>query len=315
MASTPWKMALNNAVAFMVGHGNNTFVAMERIGSFYDAEQAINPGITGLGSIPADDVDGWIAANGILVEAREEVTVGGRVAQYRQIRIPADAGDQTCANPPCIAMVSSSADLDASPTFLFSELPHSFWFVDMGEFEPLGIWAYTAEPDHQAWLDELAPLIDSIVLGEPGPAVKNGTARVPLRVTVSAAYSGVRTDGAVLADGSIPVTYNATSEGTMTGEIVGTGTYVPGVETTGSDEYTFTGTIDGIGTGTLTYTDEWTATGPAESTITTAITGGTGDFVGVTGTGTSTVDTSDKVGADDTVTGTNAFDLVVPRSG
>ena len=70
-------------------------------------------------------------------------------------------------------------------------------------------------------------------------------------------------------------------------------------------------------TGPRTYVDEWISVGGAAggATIIVTVTGGTGDFAGITGTGATTVDTSDKVGADDTVTGTNTFDLVVPRAG
>ena len=259
--------------------------------------------------------------NGLIVDESAEVTVSGRAAQFRQLRLPAGAGGELCRDgvpSPCLNMISSSADqqaFDDFPTIIATEAPSSFWFVDMGEFEPLGIWASTADQDHQAWLDELAPLIDSFVLGEPGPAVAGGTARLPLRVTVSATFSGVRTDGEQLPDGSTSITYAATTEGTMTGEIVGTGSAFPGAPTIGRDDNTFTGTIEGIGTGTLSWTTEWSGTDPTDLTSTSIVTGGTGDFAGATGTLALTLDTSNNVDGVDTVTGTNTFELVIPRSG
>ena len=53
----------------------------------------------------------------------------------------------------------------------------------------------------------------------------------------------------------------------------------------GSGDFEFTGTINGLGTGTMTYTDVW-SNSEAGATYTVFITGGTGDFEGITGTGT-----------------------------
>jgi hypothetical protein len=321
----PWTLVSNdrNGIQLISDETGREFMAIGRIGSWFDAEEARTEGTRGLGSIPADGIDTWIAANGVIVVDSAEVQVGGRDASYRLIRLDTTPGATADFCPadeaPCLWAASGSADLvdaESTPVPFGRDRVQAVWSVDMGEFEPVFIFAAANLDDDGPWFtDVVLPLVDSIRFGEPAPVIEGGTARVPLRVTVAAAYSGVRTDGAPLADGSVPITYLATSDAPAAGEIVGIGSYLPGAETIGSDEYTFTGTIDGIGTGTLTYTDEWTATGPAESTIITTITGGTGDFVGATGTGTSTVDTSDKVGADDTITGTNTFDLVVPRTG
>jgi hypothetical protein len=183
VTSEPWTVFVDNREAIVLGYGANTFVAIKRIGSFYDADEARDPSITGLGSIPPDDIDRWIEANGMSLDEQSDVTVADRDTKYRRFTLPADAGGAACpgGSPPCLHIASSSADqqdFNPFPTTLQTALPTSVWIVELGEFEPLGISAYTADVDHQAWLDDLAPLIQSIELGEPAPAVEGGTARL-----------------------------------------------------------------------------------------------------------------------------------------
>ncbi len=76
----------------------------------------------------------------------------------------------------------------------------------------------------------------------------------------------------------------------LTGDIDGvaphTGTaWVLDNSTVGRGEFEFTGSIAGLGTGTMTYTDRWVFADDT-TTYTSFITGGTGDFEGITGTGT-----------------------------
>jgi len=83
------------------------------------------------------------------------------------------------------------------------------------------------------------------------------------------------------------VTYGANTE--LTGDIEGvaphTGTaWVFDNSTVGRGDFEFTGTIAGLGTGTMTYTDYWVFADDA-TTYTVFVTGGTGDFEGITGTG------------------------------
>ena len=323
----PWTLVSNDetGIQLISDDTGREFMAIGRVGSWFDAVESRTEGTRGLGSIPADGLDTWIESNGVIVVDSVEVQVGGRDAKYRLIRLDTAPGAAADFCPPveapCLWAASGSADLvdaESTPVPFGRDRVQALWSIDMGEFEPVFIFAAANLDDDGPWFTDIVqPIVDSIQFGEPAPVIEGGTARVPLRVTVSAAYSGVRTDEDTLADGSVPIAYIATSEGSMAGEIGGGGTYIVGGDgvATGSDEYTFTGTIDGIGSGSLTYTDEWTATGPTESSITVTITGGTGDFVGMTGTGVTTVDTSEKVGRDDTITGTNTFELVIPRSG
>jgi hypothetical protein len=315
-----WRVSLRNALAFAI-ETDRGFVAMQRMGSFYDAEQAQSPSVTGLGSIPPDDFDGWIEANGVTVDRSEQVTVDGRPADLRVVRAPEGSGADLCPAEaqPCIRLNSVSADaIEANPndgSRIDGPNPNAYWMIELDDFEPLGIWAYAVDGDIDAWLDEIAPIIASIALGDPGPAVEGGTARVPLRVTVSAPFSGVRTNGEQLDDGSTAIGYEATSEGPAAGEITGTGWAIPGAPTVGHDENVFTGSIDGVGTGTLSWTVDWTGTNPTDPVSRGIVTGGTGDFAGVTGTVTPDLDSSDQSGGVDAVTGTNTFELVIPRSG
>jgi hypothetical protein len=83
------------------------------------------------------------------------------------------------------------------------------------------------------------------------------------------------------------VTYGANTE--LTGDIEGvaphTGTaWVFDNSTVGRGDFEFTGTIAGLGSGTMTYTDYWVFADDA-TTYTVFVTGGTGDFEGITGTG------------------------------
>jgi hypothetical protein len=315
-ASPPWTQVFKTDVGFAVGSGTSTWIGAKRIGSFYGAEQAQDEDMTGLGSIPPDGVDTWIEANGMIVDQSSEVTVGGRAAQYRQVRIPADAGDCDEGFQPCISSVSSSADLqdvDPYPFVIYSERPWSFWIVDMGDFEPLWIAATTDQPDHQAWLDELAPMIESIELGEPAPAVEGGTALLPLRTDVSASYSGTRTVGPLLDDGTREVITEHTVEGDLVGELSAVGVQV--TPSNGYDDLTFTGTIDGLGSGTLTMRQEWTASASGTITTTTVVTGGTGDFEGFTGRMITSVDAPDESGEVPIYTGRLTLQLVIPQSG
>lgn len=324
----PWTLVSNdqNGIQLISDDTGREFMAIGRVGSWFDAVESRTEGTRGLGSIPADGVDTWIAVNDVIVVDSAEVTVGGRDAKYRLIRLDTTPGATADFCPagetPCLWAASGSADLvgaDSTPVPFGRDRVQALWSVDMGEFEPVFIFAAANLDDDGPWFaDVVQPIVDSIVFGAPAPVIEGGTARVPSRVTVSAQYSGVRTDGEVLADGTSSITYVGTSEGTLTGEIAGTGTVTAADgDCGGTDEYTFTGTIEGVGTGSLTYLSEWVSIGCAAggADVTNTVTAGTGDFDGITGTGTTTVETSDKVGADDTVTGTNTFELVIPRSG
>ena len=78
---------MSDDIAISLGHDAG-FINMSRIGSFYDAEQARTPDMTGLGSIAPNDIDDWIEASDIIVDESAEVTVSGRTAQLRTVRAP-----------------------------------------------------------------------------------------------------------------------------------------------------------------------------------------------------------------------------------
>lgn len=183
ITATDWKVGLNNPLAFTI-ESDAGFWGMQRIGSFLDAEQAQNPDVPGLGTISPADVDGWIEANGMIVDASSETTVADRTAQFRQVRVPPSSGSELCPSDaqPCIRVNSVSADLiEANPgegSRIGGEFANAYWFIELDDFEPIGIWAYAFDGDIDAWLDEIAPVVESIVLGEPAPAVEGGTARV-----------------------------------------------------------------------------------------------------------------------------------------
>jgi hypothetical protein len=90
--------------------------------------------------------------------------------------------------------------------------------------------------------------------------------------------------------GELPGENVSTEVLTFEGSMVGTAqisqtTWNNGTTTVGSNTTEFTGTIDGLGTGTMTMVEVLTV-GPSGYISSVAIIGGTGDFEGITGTGT-----------------------------
>ncbi len=275
------------------------FLAMGRLGSWYDAIEARTEGTTGLGSIPPDDIDGWIAQNGIIVVDSDEVEVGGRTAEYRQFRLdttPGATADFCGGGAPCLWASTGSPDVvggTANPIQIGLDRVQSIWLVDMDEFEPVYIFAAAQlgeDGDQQWFTDVIQPIIDSITFGEPAPVVEGGTARIPERVAVTANMTVDQT-GEANASEPWPVERTGALDGEITGTYVATGMSSPN----GADvtlDYVMDVTIDGFGTGTLTLRSYWNWSGDGATTATDSVISGTGDLEGVTGFG-STVQTSD----------------------
>jgi hypothetical protein len=302
------------AIQLVVRDGILETISIGRVGSFYGSAEASEGTTQGLGSIAADDIDGWIKNNDITVDQESEVTVGDRPAKLRQVRFDNK-------HPNGFWGFSGSADVAPIKPEGFYGHPdtvYPIWLISMDDFEPILIWAVSNIPDQQQWINDIViPLVDSIEFGEPAPAVEGGTARVPLRVAETGAFEAVRVDGEPLADGSVPVTSTITLTGGVAGEITGVGAAVSqelGIEEEGFDENTFTGTIDGVGTGTMTYRLDWELVGGVYSS-TGLVTGGTGDLAGATGTVTTSIRSIERVGLTTTGEGTITFFLALPRSG
>lgn len=305
--ATGWTVAANNSTGFSLEARGTGLIGFARIGSLFDAQQAIDPLTTGLGNIPPNAIDVWIAATGAVVTDAGETEIDGRRAIYRQLAAPAGAGVDTGLCPAeavgCLLMTSSSADvIDERQAALttVSMTPTSFWIVELDGFEPFGIMA-SAPPTSESWLELIQPLLDSIELGAPAPAIEGGTTRVPEREEFVAAYTGTRPSGPTA--GSVTAAGASTLAGDLVGDIVSTGT--PITPDSRFDDAVFTGTIDGVGTGTLTIRQDWTAPGP---TITAYVTAGTGDFAGATGEVTIVPDGDDA----NATSGQMTFRLVTP---
>ncbi len=298
-SDTTWTVTLNNPLAVAIGTEAG-FVGFQRIGSFYGADQAQSPTFTGLGSIPPDDFDGWVDANGITVEDTAETTIDGRAAQFRRVSVPDGYGDGLCPPEvqPCVRLNSVSADLiDQNPrdgSELDGPFANAYWFVEMDDYEPLGVWAFAYDGDMDAWLDEIAPILESIILGDPAPAVEGGTARIPERVAVTAEMTVTQT-GERDPENPWPVEWTGSLDGDITGTYDGTGVSSPnGAEVT--LDWTMDVTIEGLGTGTLTLRSDWVWPGDGATTATDHVIGGTGDLEGVTGFGMTTQTSDDGLG-------------------
>ncbi len=88
-------------------------------------------------------------------------------------------------------------------------------------------------------------------------------------------------------DGELSYRAGTVLEGDVTGVAPHTGNawVLDDTTTVGTGDFEFTGEIEGLGSGTMTYTDVWVFD-DGVTTYTAWITGGTGDFEGITGTGT-----------------------------
>lgn len=268
---------------------------MGRLGSWYDATEARTADITGLGSIPPDDIDGYIAQNDIIVVDSDEVEVGGRPAAFRQFRLdttPGATGDFCDGSEPCLWASTGSPDVvggTANPLEVGFDRVQTIWLVDMGEFEPVYIFAvaHLGEDGDQQWIDDIVqPIVDSIQFGEPAPTVEGGTARVPERVALTAEMTITQT-GTPDAAAPWPVERTGSLSGDVVGTYQATGVSSPnGAEVT--LDWTMDVTIDGFGSGTLTLRSEWFWSGDGAATAVDHVIAGTGDLAGVTGFGTTT---------------------------
>jgi hypothetical protein len=270
------------------------FVAMGRLGSWYDATQARTESTTGLGSIPPDDIDGWIEQNGIIVIDSAEVEVGGRTAEYRRFRLdttPGATADFCGVGAPCLWASTGSADVvggSVNPLATGEDRAQSVWLIDMDEYEPVYVFAAARLGDdgNEQWItDVVQPIVDSIVLGDPAPAVEGGTARIPDRAAVTGEMTVTQT-----GERDINNPWPVERTGVLSGDI--DGTYdATGISSPNGAEVTLDSvmdvTIDGFGTGTLTLRSYWVWTGDGATTATHHVIGGTGDLEGVTGFGTS----------------------------
>ncbi len=319
----PWTLVGNdqNGIQLISDETGREFMAIGRIGSWFDAEEARAEATRGLGSIPADGIDTWIAANGVIVVDSAEVQVGGRDAKYRLIRLDTTPGATADFCPageqPCLWGVSGSADLvddESTPVPFGRDRVQAVWSVDMGEFEPVFMFAAANLDDDGPWFaDTVQPIVDSFAFGEPAPAIAGGTARVPLREQFFASYTTTRDAGTELADGTIERIGTSTITGDVTGEMTGVGIEL--TPANGYDDLVFTGTIDGIGTGTLTMYQEWTGSANGDISLTTVITDASGDFAGITGRVVTAVNQPDESGPEPIYTGRMTFMLAIPVSG
>lgn len=296
----PWTLVTNDptGIQLISDETGREFMAIGRVGSWFDATEARTEGTRGLGSIPADQMDTWIAANDVIVVESAEVQVGGRDASYRLIRLDTTPGATADFCPPgeepCLWAASGSADLvdtDSTPVPFGRDRVQALWSVDMGEFEPVVIFAAANLDDDGPWFtDTVQPIVDSIVLGDPAPVIEGGTARIPERVIVSATMT-VNQTGDRDIDNPWPVERTGRLTGDIVGTYTGTGTSSPnGAEVT--LDWTMDATIEGLGTGTLTIRSFWLNRMDGATRTTDHVIGGTGDLAGVTGFGTG-VQTSD----------------------
>jgi hypothetical protein len=270
------------------------FMAIGRVGSWFDAVESRTEETRGLGNIPADGIDTWIAVNDVIVVESAEISVGGRDAKYRLIRLDTSPGATADFCPegeaPCLWAASGSADLidaESSGVPIGRDRVQALWSVDMGEFEPVFIFAAANLDDDGPWFTDIVqPIIDSIQFGEPAPLIEGGTARLPARVTVTADMTVTQTGERDISE-PWPIERTGPIVGNINGTFTGTGMSSPnGAEVT--LDWVMDVTVDGLGTGTLTLRSYETWSGDGATTAANHVLSGTGDLEGVTGFGTTT---------------------------
>ena len=289
----PWTLVSNDqtGIQLISDDTGREFMAIGRVGSWFDAVESRTEGTRGLGSIPADGLDTWIAVNDVIVVDSAEVQVGGRDASYRLIRLDPTPGATADFCPPgeapCLWAASGSADLveaDSTPVPFGRDRVQALWSIDMGEFEPVFIFAAANLDDDGPWFtDVVQPIVDSITFGDPAPVIPGGTARIPERVAVTAEMT-VNQTGTRDVNNPWPVEWTGSLDGDITGTYEGTGVASPN-EAEVTLDWTMDVTIEGLGTGTLTLQSDWIWNGDGARFATDHVIGGTGDLEGMTGFG------------------------------
>ena len=182
---------------------------------------------------------------------------------------------------------------------------------------------FPAEPAPDAEVDPdaeavVVPAPDPTTAAEVAPEPEPGPEPVTVTVTGTFAESGVSASATPMPS-SAGLTGDTTILGTTIyeGQFAGSAPWVSQFwplsdgSQFGAGEFLFTGTIEGLGSGTLSFIDVWqTVDGVWSDTST--ITGGTGDFEGASGTGTST---SDPANPSSSATGSNVWTITVPPKG
>lgn len=135
-------------------------LSFARIAAWNTPEESSDDRFFGPGSIDADDLDAWIDANAVVVDARSTTTVDSRPTTVVDVRLEDSETNQTyfCPDPTgsCIWAASPPSRLDDNSRLdeilVSTGQINRFWLVRIGEYEPLLIHAAAAEGD-EAWLD------------------------------------------------------------------------------------------------------------------------------------------------------------------
>ncbi len=154
-----------------------TFV-LSRLGGWYTAAEAVDPDYVGQGSIGPYDVEGWIAANGIVAERRPDLRVDGRSTKVWDVR----ADETSTANVGCAVSIEPCFYLfSLSEESMDPETARSgvrtvnkvgagrMWVVAVDGFDPILIQAGTTR-GNEGWFEEFeSTILPTIEFGPDGP--------------------------------------------------------------------------------------------------------------------------------------------------
>jgi hypothetical protein len=152
------------------------FVA-SRVGGWYDADQSVDNAYRGEGSIPANDVEGWIEANQHIADRLPDATVSGRTARVYDIEI-----DETVEGSlfddcdRCVLTASPSSEFfnpgtaQSGDKVINPGLKLRLWFIEVDGFDPIAIWA-AGFGSEATFIDEFeATILPTIEIGpDAGP--------------------------------------------------------------------------------------------------------------------------------------------------
>ncbi len=163
-------------------------IVASRVGGWYDADQSVDNTYRGEGSIPSNDVEGWIEANQHIGERLPDVTISGRTARVYDIQI-----DETVEGSlfddcdRCVLTASPSSEFfnpgtaQSGDKVINPGLKLRLWFIEVDGFDPIAIWAAGFGPD-ATFVDEFeATILPTIEIGpDGGPLSVPGSGPTPI---------------------------------------------------------------------------------------------------------------------------------------
>jgi hypothetical protein len=168
-------------VLLITDAGSLTGVAIQRIGGWYNAEQAGDVTYIGQGSIDPNDIDAWTADLGLVSQELPDTTVDGRRTIVREITTgpmtQVNAGcpefDEGCFYNASVSEPSFDPLTARDPNIIIpGDLTSRNWLILIDGQDPISFTVFSAS-DSLEWLDEFeTETLPTITLGPDAPAMQ-----------------------------------------------------------------------------------------------------------------------------------------------